>query len=288
MSKQVARRAKPTDPARPDPRQAKTAPLARAGRKPTETDPVSRGQNNDQARGPGRPGGAESRSRILDEAGQLFARDGFEAVTIRRIAAGAGVNLAAVSYHFGNKLGLYHQVIRQIIDDVAPIIAPVVERIQGAARGAAGDRGALSLLAAQFVRHTLSSVLTNERLRWQHALLVREFSQPTDVFPMILAEAIDPMHDALAELVAAATGRDAHDPQTRLLTTDVVGQCMIYQVARTLVCARMGWDDYTPENVEELITMVTGSVQRTLGLPETALASKPLPGPEGRGKNDDP
>jgi AcrR family transcriptional regulator len=271
MSKQPTRRVKP---AKPPLRPQETVPAAPSARRRGKGDPASREQGG-TARGPGRPGGAASRSRILDEAGRLFARDGFEGVTIRRIAARAGVNLAAVGYHFGNKKGLYHEVMRQIIHDVAPIIEPVVERIQGGVNAAAGDRGALSLLAAQFVRHTLTAVLTNERLRWQHALLVREFSQPSDEFPMILAEAISPMHDAVGELVAASLGKDTVDADTRLLTTDVVGQCMIYQIARTLVCARMGWDDYTPDNVERLIAMVTGSVQRTLGLPETGPAPKP-------------
>lgn len=234
--------------------------------------PSARRRSN--TRGPGRPGGAESRSRILDEAGQLFARDGFEGVTIRRIATRAQVNLAAVGYHFGSKKGLYHEVMCQIIRDVLPIIGPVVERIQGGVAAAAGDRKGLSLLAAQFVRHTLTAVLTNERLRWQQGLLVREFSQPSEEFPMILAEAINPMHDAVGRLVAAAMGRTRVDSEVRLLTTDVVGQCMIYQIARTLVCARMGWNEYTPENVERLIAMVTGSVQRTLGLPETGPAPK--------------
>ena len=269
MSRQASRRAGPTAPAR---RPRKTVPAVGAGQRPGKGDP---------ARSPGRPGGAQSRSRILDEAGRLFARDGFEGVTIRRIAARAEVNLAAVGYHFGGKKGLYHEVMRQIIHDVRPIIEPVVARLHGGVAAAAGDRGALSLLAAHFVRHILTAMLTNERLRWQHALLVREFSQPSDEFPMILAEAVGPMHDAVEKLVAAAMGKEAPDPQTRLLTTSVVGQCMIYQIARTLVCARMGWNDYTPGNVDRLIAMVTGTVQRTLGLPETGPANQAAREPGG-------
>lgn len=231
-------------------------------------------------RGPGRPGGEASRERILDEAGKLFARDGYDSVTIRRIAARADVNLAAVNYHFGGKKGLYHEVMRQILEDVAPMLVPAVENLREGVARAKGDRAALAAIAAAFVRHTLTSMLKNERLRWQHALLVREFSQPTDEFAMILEEAVDPMHDAVAELVGAATGRDARDPETRLLTTDIVGQCMIYQIARTLVCARMGWEDYSPEAIEALITMLTGAVQRTLGLPET----RPEPAASAPGK----
>lgn len=220
-------------------------------------------------RGPGRPGGEASRSRILDEAGKLFARDGFDAVTVRNIAARAKVNLSAIGYHFGGKKGLYHAVIDQIISDVGPVIRPMVGTIRSEVANADGDREVLARLAGHFVSHTLTAFLSSDRLRWQHALLVREFARPSDAFPTILEHAVDPLHDAVAELVAAATGGEAGDPKVRLLTTDVVGQCMVYEVARTLVCARMGWNDYTPDHVETVIAMVTGAVQRTLGLPET-------------------
>lgn len=230
-----------------------------------------------EARRPGRPGGEESRSRIIDEAGRLFARDGFDGVTIRRIAARAKVNIAAVGYHFGGKKGLYHEVMCRIIADTAPIVGPVVANLRAGIARAGGDRKVLAGLAGDFVRHILTELLMSERLTWQHLLLVREFSQPSDEFPMILVRAVNPMHDAVAELVAAATGKDTADPATRLLTTNVVGQCMVYGIVRRLVCARMGWKDYTSGNVEILITMVTGAVQRTLGLPETAA-------PAGKGR----
>jgi AcrR family transcriptional regulator len=219
-------------------------------------------------RGPGRPGGDVSRSRILYEAGQLFSRDGFDAVTIRNIAAKADVNLAAIGYHFGGKKGLYHAVIGQIIVDVTPIIHPLADKIRSEVAAVGDDRDALAGLAAQFVRYTLTSILSSERLRWQHALLMRELSRPSDAFPTILDGAINPLHDAVCVLVGAATGKDADDAETRLLTTDVVGQCMVYEIARTLVCARMGWQEYTDYHMETLIAMVTGAVQRTLGLPD--------------------
>lgn len=250
------------------PRRAKGATPTPAGRALPRSAPGA----GEEARGPGRPGGEESRNRIIEEAGRLFARDGFDGVTIRRIAARAKVNIAAIGYHFGGKKGLYHEVMRRIVADTAPIVGPVAANLRAGTARAGDDRRALAGLAAEFVRHTLTTLLMSDRLTWQHLLLVREFSQPSDEFPMILDLAVNPMHDAVAELVAAATGRDATDPATRLLTTDVVGQCMVYGIARQLVCARMGWQDYTPANVEVLIAMVTGAVQRTLGLPETDVA----------------
>lgn len=52
---------------------------------------------------------------LLDVAETLFARHGFSGATLRRITERAGVNLAAVHYHFGGKEALYRAVfVRRI------------------------------------------------------------------------------------------------------------------------------------------------------------------------------
>jgi AcrR family transcriptional regulator len=52
-----------------------------------------------------------TKDRILDTAERLFARDGFEATSLRAITAEANVNLAAVNYHFQSKEALVQAVI---------------------------------------------------------------------------------------------------------------------------------------------------------------------------------
>jgi len=55
--------------------------------------------------------GSGTKDRILDSAERLFARDGFEATSLRAITAEANVNLAAVNYHFQSKDALVRAVI---------------------------------------------------------------------------------------------------------------------------------------------------------------------------------
>lgn len=54
-----------------------------------------------------------TRQRILDAAEKLFARHGFESTSLRSIIASAGVNLAAIHYHFRSKEGLIRAVIER-------------------------------------------------------------------------------------------------------------------------------------------------------------------------------
>jgi AcrR family transcriptional regulator len=52
-----------------------------------------------------------TKERLLDAAEQLFAAKGFDGVSIRELAAAAGVNVAAVNYHFQGKDNLFREVI---------------------------------------------------------------------------------------------------------------------------------------------------------------------------------
>ena len=61
---------------------------------------------------------ASTKDRILDAAERLFAARGFEATPLRAITAEAGVNLAAVNYHFQSKEALIRAVIARRIGPV--------------------------------------------------------------------------------------------------------------------------------------------------------------------------
>ena len=60
---------------------------------------------------------------IVRAAEVLFAENGFAETTVRQITAKAGVNLAAVNYHFGSKKGLVQAVAEKFL-------GPLCEQIE--------------------------------------------------------------------------------------------------------------------------------------------------------------
>lgn len=59
-----------------------------------------------------------TRGKILDAAEILFAEKGFATTSVREITNRAGVNLAALNYHFGSKAGLIEAVFKRRIDPI--------------------------------------------------------------------------------------------------------------------------------------------------------------------------
>jgi TetR/AcrR family transcriptional regulator len=79
-----------------------------------------------RSRSPGRPPVAaegDVRSALLDAAGRLFLRHGFERVTARQIATAAGTTPAMIHYYFTNKLGLFRAMLERAIAPLRELLA---------------------------------------------------------------------------------------------------------------------------------------------------------------------
>jgi AcrR family transcriptional regulator len=77
-----------------------------------------------------------TKDRILDVAERLFARDGFEATSLRAITAEAQVNLAAVNYHFQSKEALVQAVIGRRMGPVNTQRLVLLDAYEAASAGA--------------------------------------------------------------------------------------------------------------------------------------------------------
>ena len=93
-----------------------------------------------RSQGRGRPGGDESRARLLASAGELFAERGYNGVSTRELAKAADVNVSAIAYYFRGKKGLYRAVFKQLIEDTNPFFLPTADHIRQGVIDAGSDK----------------------------------------------------------------------------------------------------------------------------------------------------
>jgi AcrR family transcriptional regulator len=97
----------------------------------------------------------ETRTRILDVAEELFMQHGFEATSMRLLTSRAGVNLAAVNYHFGSKDALIEALFRRRLD---PMNAARVAELDKLEADMAGRPAAAADLIRAFISPSMRMV----------------------------------------------------------------------------------------------------------------------------------
>src|SRR5271155_27474 len=78
----------------------------------------------------------DTKTRILDAAERLFAERGFGSTSLRNITTAAGVNLAAIHYHFHSKDVLLDNVITRRSDVVNQQRLDMLNKLRHEAAGA--------------------------------------------------------------------------------------------------------------------------------------------------------
>jgi TetR/AcrR family transcriptional regulator, regulator of cefoperazone and chloramphenicol sensitivity len=135
----------------------------------------------------------ETRDRLLNAAARLFAGRGFKRVTVRDICHEAGANVAAVNYHFGDKLGLYREVLQTAVNRMRSTLE--------AAQAAGHDGDAEARLRA-YIHVYLARVVGSGLDAWIHRLMARELVDPTPALDLIVQEAIRPRLAYLSTIVS--------------------------------------------------------------------------------------
>jgi AcrR family transcriptional regulator len=158
----------------------------------------------------------ETRGRLLSTAERLFAERGFSKVTVREICKAAGANVAAVNYHFGDKQGLYDEVVRSAIKTMQSTTA--------AARDAGAGRppeDKLAIYISTFLRRVFAG-----RDSWIHHLMIRELSDPTPALDLVIKKVVEPRMAYLRDVIAAMLDCGAADARVERCAMSVQAQCL--------------------------------------------------------------
>ena len=190
----------------------------------------------------------EPRQRLLLAAEALFARKGYDGATVREICDRAGMNVAAINYHFGDKERLYIETVRHAHACSLAEAGPTPEFA--------------GLPPAERLRAFVAAMLKNmdgpvrpESMQ----LLMRELSQPSPATISVVEDFIRPMALGLFAILAELLP-DLPDRQRLMVGFSIVGQCLYYRQNRnvsTLLFGAAAVDDLSLAAVTEHITRFT-------------------------------
>jgi TetR/AcrR family transcriptional regulator, regulator of cefoperazone and chloramphenicol sensitivity len=181
----------------------------------------------------------ETRTKLLRAAFAVFAEGGYHDSTIREICKQANVNIALVNYHFGDKLELYTEVLRNTVKDQAQMkeFSDLLSQ----------DLEPESMLR-QFIRLMMNRIMKRrEQGHLQMQLMLHELARPTPAIARVVDESIKPLNQHLRLLLGQILGLPPDHDKTRLCAQSIVGQ-VIHYAHHSPVVARL-WPELkmTPE-----------------------------------------
>ncbi len=139
----------------------------------------------------------ETRTRILDTAEELFMLHGFEGTSMRLLTSSAGVNLAAVNYHFGSKDALIEALFRRRLDPMNAARIAELERLEKNAKARAPSSGGRALPPEAIIRAFVGQslrMIEDEKGGGRNfsRLLGRTYTEPTKPIRALIGQLYAP------------------------------------------------------------------------------------------------
>ena len=154
----------------------------------------------------------DARARLLQAGLKLFAQQGFDKTSTRELTDAAGVNIASISYYFGDKAGLYRAVFAAASGAPEDHIALY-----------AGRQFTLADALRGFYAGFLQPLKQGDTARLCMKLHFREMVEPTGLCDTQDAHGIKPLHDALVALLCRHLGLRKPDTSLHRLALCLAG-----------------------------------------------------------------
>jgi AcrR family transcriptional regulator len=166
----------------------------------------------------------ETRLKLLESAGEVFAETGYRLATIRDICNRAGANIAAVNYHFGTKEELYRSVFAYSYMKAMEMFPPPPVGV-----------GPADVRLGEFISRTLHRMLDDGRPAWHGKLMAMEMADPSGLMDEVCDRYMRPHFEMLRDIVRELLGPGASDETVHLVTMATMGQCVFYKSGRPAI-----------------------------------------------------
>jgi TetR/AcrR family transcriptional regulator, regulator of cefoperazone and chloramphenicol sensitivity len=200
--------------------------------------------------------------RLLDTAIDQFGRKGIEGASTRAIATAAGTTMSSITYHYGGKHGLYLAAARHIADRLGERMAPALAASETQGREGEGADAAMTELLT-IIDRFVETMVHPESAAWAR-FIVREQMDPTEAFDVLYGGVMGRLADRLSALIVRIGGGRSDLAEARIKTVAIVGQALVFRVARATVLRLTGWTDVDADGAAAIRRVVRDHTQAIL------------------------
>src|SRR5262245_43419274 len=189
----------------------------------------------------------DTRQRLIEAAGLLFAEKGLRATTVRDICRAAGADRAAIKYHLGHKHLLYLESVRTAGQHC-------MERVPWPQwdPGTPADRK-----LHDFVLMMLRRVAIDHEPAWHAQLIMREMAHPTPACAEFVRDFVRPNFEMLSGILGELLPPGVPARRRMLCAFSIVGQCLHYRFTRPVTALLLGPEEFAALDVETLADHIT-------------------------------
>jgi len=189
----------------------------------------------------------DTRTKLLDAAGAIFAEEGYRAATVREISSRAGANLALVNYHFGDKEQLYSAAVSHAASCCRDRVPLPVWTVGTSPRVKLRD----------FIHMFLQRVAVDHEPAWHGQLIMREMVMPTRACEEFVKSIVQPTSELLREILDELLPTSIPERNHQLIAMSIVGQILHYWSARPVIERLLGADEFRALDVDTLCDHIT-------------------------------
>ena len=162
--------------------------------------------------------GDKTKEKLLHAAAELFAQKGYHETTVTDISRKAGVNIAAVNYHFKDKEGLYAaswDYTHELYRSQASLIPADDTDMEP------GD------CLRHFVKNALKISMDDGEHNWFDRLMLREMHRPTSFLPHIFQNEIIPRINYITHIIEGISDTKFSELDMSFLRYTLVSLCFM-------------------------------------------------------------
>ncbi len=162
--------------------------------------------------------GHDTKERILEAAGKIFAAKGYRDATHAEICRSAGTNVASINYYFGSKENLYRELFEHLsrrlrhlypLDGGLPASAPAEQRLRA------------------YIHAHLRRLFDPEHIGDLHQIRLAEMFDPTGLLEALLERQLAQDREIIQIILADLLGPNVSKRDLDWCEMSIIGQCFI-------------------------------------------------------------